>query len=173
VGSPIILSGTMICVFFSLLGSAEAAPPEVLNKTVTVSWSSFLPANCSNGSTNRTARNVTQQIYISTQGRLFSKVMAQAGRYSKERLTAPSGSGQFRFSGAKIVATMPQASGAVQATITFDPTYQSCSAEVAHGSESGKPYVWINLAGVKCTATGKSTVSNVGCSVRQGNAFAN
>ncbi len=61
---------------------ARAAPPQALNKTVTVRWSSFLPANCANGTTNQVAREVTLQIYISTQGRLFSKLAARAGNSS-------------------------------------------------------------------------------------------
>ena len=172
------LMRSLICsVLLILLGSgfenARAAPAQTLNKTVTVSWSSFVPANCSNGTTNQTARDVTQQIYISTQGRLFAKVAARAGRASKDWSAAPSASGQFRFSGDRLVGTFPQASGAAQMTISFDASYQTCNVAVAHGRESGKPYVWVNLVGATCTATGKATVSSLSCSVSPGNAFAN
>jgi hypothetical protein len=162
----------VVLLFGGGIENARAAPQEALNKTVTIAWSSFTPADCANGSKNRVSRNVRQQIYISTQGRLFSKTAARAGNASKDWSVAPSGSGQFRFSGEKIIGTFPQASGAAQLTITFDPPYQNCTAEVIHGSEVGKVFVWTNLAGVKCTATGKSTVSDVSCSVRPGNAFA-
>ena len=164
-------------VLLILLGgsfdNAWAAPPQALNKTVTATWSSSVPANCSNGTINRGARDITQQIYISTQGRLFAKVAAHAGRASRDWSSAPSGSGNFRFSGDRIVGTFPQTSGAAQMTISFDPSFQTCSVAVVHGSESGKPYVWVNLVGATCTATGKATVSNLSCSVSQGNAFAN
>ena len=73
-------SGILPCISVSLFGfTAEAAPPQALNKTVTVTWSHFTPANCSDGSANRYARNVSQQIYISTQGRLFAKLASRAG----------------------------------------------------------------------------------------------
>ena len=164
-------------ILFSLFGlswfAAEAASQQALNKTINVTFSSFTPAKCSDGTDNRYARNVTQQIYISTQGRLFMKFAARAGNASKDGLVAPSGSGQFRLAGNKIIGTFPQASGAAQETITFDPSYQSCSAELIQGTESGKPYAWVNLVGVTCTGTGKAVVSNVGCSVQEGNAFAN
>jgi hypothetical protein len=153
--------------------AAVAAPQEALNKTLTVTFSHFVPAKCSDGSTNLPARNVTQLIYISTQGRLFAKIAGRAGNASKEWLVAPSGAGQFSFSGNKIVGTFPSVSGATRESITFDSSYQTCSAEVITGTESGKPYVWVNLVGLTCTATGKAVISNVGCSVRQGNAFAN
>jgi hypothetical protein len=69
------------------------------------------------------------------------------------------------------VSTRAAASGAIQETITFDSSYQSCSAEVVTGLDAGKPYVWISLFGHTCTATGKSVVSNVSCSVSPGNSF--
>jgi hypothetical protein len=167
-------NAAVVCIAISLSGlAAEAAPQEALNKTVTVTFSHFTPAKCSDGSTNQYARNVTQLIYVSTQGRLFAKLAGRAGNASKERLVAPSGAGQFNFSGNKMVGTFPQVSGATRETITFDSSYQSCSAEVIAGTESGKPLVWVNLVGLTCTATGKSVISNVACSVRQGNSFAN
>lgn len=166
--------GILLCASISSVPhTALAAPPQAQNKTVTLSFNHFVPANCADGSANRYPRSVTQHIYISTQGRLFAKLAARAGDAAKERLVAPSGSGEFRFSGDKIVGTFPQVSGATQVTIAFDASYQSCNATVVAGSEAGKPWSWINLVGVKCTATGKSVISNVACSVRQGNAFAN
>jgi hypothetical protein len=165
---------TLFGIAFALIWfRAEAAPPQALNKTITVTYNSFIPANCSDGTPNRYARNVTQQIYISTQGRLFAKLAGRAGNATGNRLVEPSASGIFHFSGNKIIGTFPVVSGASQVTVTFDDSYQNCSAEVINGSESGKPFVWVNLVGVKCTSTGKSTVSNISCSVRQGNAFAN
>lgn len=166
---------TLVCFVCVLLADfkAGATPLEAQNKTVTVSFSHFTPANCSDGTANKYARNITQVIYISSQGRLFAKLASRAGNASKDRLDAPSGKSSFNFSGNKIVGTFPQVSGAAQETITFDSSYQSCSAEVIAGTESGKAWAWINLVGVKCTATGKSVISGVSCSVRQGNAFAN
>lgn len=151
--------------------SANAAPPQALNKTVTLSFTSFMPAHCANGRDNQTPRNTTHRIYISTKGRLFSEMSAHARAYSREALAEPQSS-PFHFSGNKLVGTFGSVSGARQEIISFDLSYSSCSAEVITGRESGKPYMWINLAGVKCTGTGKSEVSNISCSVSDGNSFA-
>jgi hypothetical protein len=167
----------LACVPISLLCvSANAAPPEALNKTVTVSFSHFIPAHCDNGADNQTPRNVSQQIYISSQGRLFAKMSAAAGSgqhtYSREGLAEPSPSSPFHFSGNKLVGTFVSVSGARQEIISFDASYTSCTVDVLTGRDSGKPFVWTNLAGVRCTGTGKAVVSNNSCSLSAGNSFA-
>jgi hypothetical protein len=165
------------CVPISLLCvSASAAPPQALNKTVTVSFSHFMPGHCDNGAENHTPRNVSQQLYISTKGRVFAKLSANAGsgrhNYSREHLAEPGASSPFHFSGNKLVGTSVQVSGAGQEIISFDASYTSCTVEVVTGRESGKPFVWTNLAGVRCTGTGQAVVSNNSCSVSEGNSFA-
>jgi hypothetical protein len=161
-------------IFVSVFWFATAAASqEALNKTINISFSHFAPANCADGSVNTLARNVSQQIYISTKGRVFTRTLGRAGSASKERQAAPGETGQFRLSGNKLLGFFPQVSGATRVTITFDPSYQNCTAEVITGLDSGKPFTWINLVGVKCTATAKPVISNISCSVQQGNPFAN
>src|ERR1700694_1267238 len=93
-------NGILFCISVSLFGfTAEAAPPQALNRTVTVTFSHFTPANCADGTTNQTPRNVSQQIYISTQGRLFAKLAGRAGNASKGRDVAPSSSSEFHSAG--------------------------------------------------------------------------
>src|ERR1700728_4228905 len=111
------------CVLISLLCvSANAAPPQALNKTVTVSFSQFVPAHCDNGADNKTSRNVSHQIYISTKGRLFAKMSANAGSghfiYSREGVAEPTPSSPFHFSGNKLVGTFVSVSGARQEIIS-------------------------------------------------------
>lgn len=151
--------------------AANAAPPQALDKTVTVSFTNFVPALCSNGRYNTKARTTTQQIYISTKGRTFVKGVAHAGRLSGSHIAAPSQS-RFHFSGNKLVAIFPSASGARREIISFDPSFHSCTAQLTYGEESGKPFTWTSLAGVRCTGTGKPEVSNVSCSIADGNVFA-
>lgn len=166
-----------ICVPISLLCvSAKAAPQQVLNKTVTVSFSQYIPGHCDNGTDNRTPRNVSQQLYISTKGRVFAKMAANAGsgrhNYSREGFADPGASSPFHFSGNKLLGTFASVSGARQEIISFNASYTSCSVEVVTGRESGKPFVWTSLAGVRCTGTGQAVVSNTSCSVSEGNSFA-
>jgi hypothetical protein len=119
--------------------SANAAPPHALNKTVTLSFTSFVPAHCDNGRDNQTPRETTQRIYISTKGRLFAEESAHARGYSREALAEPQSS-PLHFSGSKLVGTLGVVSGAVQEIISFDPSYSRCSVEVIVGRESGKPF---------------------------------
>jgi hypothetical protein len=165
------------CVLISLLCvSANAEPQQVLNKTVTVSFSHYVPAHCDNGADNHTPRNVSQQIYISTKGRVFAKLSANAGggrrSYSREGLAEPGASSPFHLSGNKLLGTFATVSGAAREIISFDASYTSCTVEVVTGRESGKPFVWTSLAGVRCTGTGQAVVSGNSCSVSEGNSFA-
>lgn len=169
----VILTWASCISLFSV--SANAAPPEALNKTLTVSFSHFTPAHCDNGTDNRVARNVSEEIYISTRGRVFARLSATAGggrnSYSKEGLAEPTSS-PFHFSGNKLIGTFVTVSGAMQQVISFDASYRSCTVEVMTGHESGKSFVWTNLAGVRCIGTGKGQTSNTSCSVTEGNSFA-
>ncbi len=152
--------------------AAQAAPQQALNKTVVVTYAMFTPAKGADGSTNSTARNVTHQIYISTQGRMFVKNIGRAGNYSGQSLRDPS-SGSFSFAGNTIVGTVTGSSnGANRITVTFDASYQSCSASVIAGTQSNVPFTWVALNGVRYTATGKTSISGINCTVSQGNAFA-
>lgn len=166
----------LVCSVSLLSASANATPPEAMNKTVTVSFNYFIPARCENGSDNQVGRSVTHQIYISTKGRLFAKMSASAGggrhTYSREGLAEPSLSNPFHFSGNKLIGTFVTVSGASQQIISFDPSYRSCTLQVITGREGSKPYVWTNLAGAKCTGMGRAQVSNISCSVTEGNSFA-
>jgi hypothetical protein len=164
---------SMALTAFGVMSPDAAGAAALQNKTLVVTWSQFSPANCADGTINKDARNVTQQIYVSSRGRAFAKMSGRAGNASRDTLIEPGGGGTFHVSGNQIVGTFVQLSGAARETVTLDASGQSCKASVVVGTESGKPFTWRNLLGVTCTATGATTISNVGCSVREGNAFAN
>lgn len=166
-------TASALCLSVSLFAPAAEAASSIQNKTVVVTYSHYVPATCADGATHMPARNVTQTIYVSSQGRVFAKLSGRAGNAAKERLVEPTGGGNFHLSGNQIIGTFPQISGATQLTVTLDASGQSCNASVVAGTESGKAYSWRNLVGVTCTATGPGVFSNVGCSVHEGNAFAN
>jgi hypothetical protein len=71
----------------------------------------------------------------------------------------------------QLVASGKFGSGAGQVTVTFDPSYRTCTASVIVGLEDGKPLSYIGFNGKRYTATGKTVVSNVTCAVRDGNAL--
>ena len=81
--------------------------------------------------------------------------------------------GEFRFDGNRIVRAAKGAfsSGALNETISFDSGFQSCTASIQTGHESGKVYKWKSLDGRNITAT-SFTPSNPTCSISEGNALA-
>lgn len=161
-----VLGFSLFCV------QANAAPPQALDKTVTVSFTGFTPALCANGRHNNRPRTTTQRIYISTKGRLFSEGEAHSAAYSRRGRKEPSRTA-FHFSGSSLVGIFPSSvSGARREIISFDPSFRSCTAQVIVGEESGRPFTWISLSGVRCTGTGKTEISNISCSVADGNIFA-
>lgn len=169
-----LLTATYGLIGMMCVGNANAAPPQLMNKTVNVSFTVSIPAKGSDGSTLTTSRQTSRQIYVSTQGRLFVKVVRRAGRNMQSREMGPGeGGSNFRFAGNKMIGVLPFASGASQLAISFDPSYQSCSADLIVGADSGRPIVWKGLSGVMFTSTGRPSVSGLSCSISQGNAFAN
>jgi hypothetical protein len=103
----------------------------------------------------------------------FVKVSQRARRAATDREIGPGDGGSWHFEGDRLVATRSFISGANQLTISFDASFQTCSADLVIGSESGKPRVWKALNGETLTAAGNAEVSGVSCSIQEGNAFAN
>ena len=153
---------------------AAAAPAELLNKTVTVSYTITIPAKGPNGVVRTGTRNATRTIYISSAGRAFGRVSrrdARGGSETKEAAPGERGN-TLRFEGSRLVGVMPFVSGAAQMSITFGAGGQSCDAAITLGRDSGKALQWKGVNGATYVAVGQPSVSNVSCSIRAGNAFA-
>ena len=156
-----------------LTGPVFAAPAELLNKTISVSYTVTIPARGQDGRISPGIRNATRTIYISSAGRAFARVgRTDVGRFSETKEAAPGERGNtLRWEGAKLIGVMPFISGAAQLTITFGSSGQSCDAVIAVGRENGKTLKWKGVNGATYEAIGPATVSNVSCAVRSGNAF--
>jgi hypothetical protein len=159
---------------FSFCTTADAAPSQLLNKSISVSMSVSIPAKSTDGTVSTRQRQISRQIYVSSQGRLFVKIFRRARGGASDSAVGPGeGGANLHFAGNKLVGTLAVVSGANQLTISFDPSFQSCTADMIIGTEAGKPRVWKGLNGETFTATGKAVVSGVSCSIRDGNVFAN
>lgn len=152
-------------------GAAQAAPQQLLNKSVTVSLTVTIPARGSDGSTQANPRAITRTFYISSQGRVFARIDRRVGKMQTTTERGPA-EASMRFSGNSMVGVMPMPSGASQLTINFDPSGSSCTAQVIMGAERGKPIVYKGLNGMTYTQTGPVQTSAASCSVSAGNAFA-
>jgi hypothetical protein len=161
----------LLCTFGS---AAQAAPAQLYNKSITIDFSVTVPAKMPDGTAASPGRRVHRVIYISSQGRLFQKVskVAKGGQMQGESGPDSGGGGGMHFAGNTLVGFAQLISGANQVTISFDPSFTSCTVDVITGSEGGKARVWKGLNGVTFTATGKPMVSGNSCSIREGNAFA-
>ena len=161
----------MLALAATVAGTAHAAPEQMLNKSVTVSFSMTIPARGSDGSTQANPRAITRTFYISSQGRVFARADRRVGGRSETTERGP-GEGNIRIAGNSLVGVMVLPSGASQITVNFDPSFSSCTAQVVMGAERGKPIVYKGLDGKTYTQTGPVQTSGVSCSVRAGNAFA-
>ena len=158
-------------ILFDISGAC-AAPSGMLNKSVTVSMSVTIPGKGPDGSTTSNPRQITRVIYVSTQGRVFVRATRTVGRMSQEKEVAPNEKpGNLRFADDKIAGVLSFPSGAAQLTISFDGAFQTCTANVILGTDSGRPLVWKGLNGMTYTQTGRASVSSPTCSVGQGNPF--
>jgi hypothetical protein len=166
--------GLMIALSLVLLaGPALAAPPQLLNKTITVSYTVTGVAKLPQGAQRGFSTQVSHVIYVSTAGRLFMRWRASNSRGSSGGDVDPypgAARGNFGFQGARMVGVVPFGTGARQITVTFNPSFSGCNASVIEGHSGG---VIRRRApdGIVYEITGGSTTS-VACSVQSGNAFA-
>lgn len=154
------------------VGSAWAAPPQLHDKAIYTSVSIAVTARAEDGTSANRPRQIDRIIYVSSKGRLFTRVSRQAGPRNTTQERGPEDSaGSFRFQGNALVGGLSLVSGAAQMTITFDPSFSSCTASLVMGREGGKAMQFKGLDGKTYTIEGKPSVSNVSCSVRAGNPF--
>jgi hypothetical protein len=161
-----------LCLLALGSSAAPAAPSQLHDKAIFTSVNIAVTARAEDGSSTARPRQIDRIIYISTKGRLFSRVSRQAGRHHRTRELGPeTTSGAFRFQGNTLIGVLNLLSGAAQLTITFDPSFSSCTATVVMGREAGKVMKIKGLNGKTYTVEGKPSISSVSCSVRSGNPF--
>ena len=67
----------------------EAAPQQLMNKTISVAFSVSIPARKADGTALTTNRQSSRLIYVSSQGRLFVKVMRRVRELLRTRRLPP------------------------------------------------------------------------------------
>jgi hypothetical protein len=137
-------------IAFPCAVKAASVPTALYDKAISVSFSVSSNAVCDNGRAG-VPRHVQRTIYISSKGRIFSETQ------SRNRL---------------IGVSTHFVSGANQLVVPFDPAFQTCTATMQFGHESGKDFKFRGVGGEMCTVTGAPTASTPSCSIRAGNPFA-
>lgn len=174
IGSNItrFLPAVWTAILLSSGSNVLAAPPQVYNKTITVSWTVIPNGRADDGSVLTTPGKQGGTIYISSKGRIFFRSMRQAGRYATSRDVAPQdANNSLHFEGSKLVGALRVQSGANQMVISFDSGFQNCTVSILYGREGGRAYRWEALNGKMYTQQGPFVVSERSCSVREGNPF--
>ena len=154
------------------IAPAIAAPTQMQNKTVRVSFTVTTPTKGSDGSSRTNTQHYQRTIYISSQGRVFNRHDLREGRNTGSAERGP-GTANMRVSGNSLVGVASHASGASQLVVNFGSDFRSCTANVLTGAERGKPIQVKGLNGIVYTAAGKPEISGMSCSVSEGNALAN
>ncbi len=157
------------------------APKALYNKTIRLSWSEVRVQKADAGDTARMNTSSTLLIYVSDQGRMFTRLARRNERGANGTDRSPEGDEQRsghgasnlnpQFDGQTLSVVSPMRSGARNVVATFSGGFQSCSLRVAFGKEDGRSLYHKGMDGRMYTIISTS-VSGTSCSIRNGNAFA-
>jgi hypothetical protein len=165
------------------VASAQAAPAQLYNKTVSIGWSVQSTVRDPDGRQRNTSNTISYIVYVSSAGRLFERSSRSDARRSVSGEITPgttqtrSGEARgLRFEGNNLVANRGYSggggSGAMRAVVSFDAGYSSCLVKITHGKENGSVMKRRGLDGIVREIL-SVTVTSTSCSVSDGNAFAN
>jgi hypothetical protein len=180
----------MISKCFAVMGAltllsaaahAESAPKELYAKSIIISWTEHRNQRILRQANFRDV-DISQsyKIYISTKGQWFSRFARAAGEAGFEAVgTSGTSSGggprEVQISGRNITVTGSNKSGmARRQTINFNDSFTTCEAQVIFAKQPGHNVVvgYNLITGAADKEIRSATVSNVSCSVRDGNVFA-
>jgi hypothetical protein len=157
-----LLSGSVLT--YTSIANAADAPPQLYNKTITVSYS----ATMNNGTLD--ARRI---IYVSSKGRIFARRTRSGGGAADSKDLRL---GNYSYSAGRITGYLDFSrnggSGGQQMTISFDPSFRTCNASVRYGKSSGQLYRVVVPNGKTYSSDSPPTVSAVTCAIADGNPFA-
>ena len=156
----------------ALFGAALAAPPQLFNKTITISWTEAVQQKAPDGRllNNQVTRQRT--VYVSSAGRIFvrSNNRSKRGEQNSERGPGDATVGSLNFQGNLLVGYAVNQGNARQLSVKFDSSFSSCTATVVWG-KSGPTQKWRGYDGVIYEILSVS-VTGSNCSIQEGNAFA-
>lgn len=170
------LLGMLGCAGVLFAGPAVAggAPAGLLDKTVTMSWSTSGTGKRADGTSVSFSNVNTRIVYISSAGRPFLRAEVRGGRATREGELAPGeggGSRSVSFQGDKLIGTEAFASGARRYIASFDSSFAGCSLSVIDAKEGSAQIRRRGPDGAMYEITSVSTGSPT-CSIQTGNIFA-
>jgi hypothetical protein len=173
----LLATGTRIATLPST--AHAAAPPQLLNKTVVLSWSSTGAARSDAGRSINFVLDHKMTVYISSEGRQFARyIRSNRSGDSNKADFEPGAKKHFnglpqeiRFQGNQLIISHEIPSGARQITATFDASFSSCTLSVIIGKSGGAPARVTGPDRITYTLGSYTTVSPT-CAIQNGNAFA-
>jgi hypothetical protein len=174
---------SMIAVLPLATSGALAAPSQLYGKSVIVSWQEDrMQTTAMSSQPTAMSASAELSVYVSEVGRPFSRVSMSVtnrrGRTRSGNRDTVQGDGSARsvgFHGNTMNATMPRGNaGAMQVLVTFDGSFQSCSAHVVAGKAGGAGYTRVRsmVTGAEIDMYSIKT-SGESCRVQSGNVFGN
>ena len=153
--------------------SAAAAPAQLYNKSVVITWSESIQEKNEAGQLLNTPLSRERIAYVSSAGRVFVRSTQSTRSAQKRNEMAPgSAPGTLAFQGNSLVGTAVFAGFARRITVSFDASFSSCSANVVYG-RAGGPQKWKSLDGKQTMEVQSISVGSASCSIREGNLVAN
>ena len=169
---------TRLMVFLAaMMGATSAfgAPAGLLDKTITMSWStSGSGIRVGDGKSVSFSNVNTRVVYVSSAGRTFLRKEVRGGeRPHVARMSVPGKppAGSVRLEGNRLVGAETFASGARQYVATFDSGFSSCTLSVIDAKAGGAKIQRKGPDGAMYVLDSVSTGSP-SCSIQSGNAFA-
>jgi hypothetical protein len=152
-------------------GALAAAPEGLLNKTVTLSWTTSGMAKGPSGPADGFSNINVRTVYISSAGRTFLRMMVKSGR-GKAARSGEHGPGEAGSRGSnRLIGVEPFASGARQWIATYDSGFSGCPLNVIDAKEGNAAIRRRGPNGAMYEVEGASTSSPT-CTISAGDAFA-
>lgn len=156
------------------------SPRQLLGKTVVIGWNEYRTQRCDDGQTKRGHTSSSLLVYVSENGRLFTRLSRRGARggansndLDPEGGNQRSGTGSASnlnasFEGSILAVQNSMQSGARRIQATFNGGFTGCSASVRFGREGGAEIRHRTMDGKMCNIV-STDVSGNACSIRNGN----
>jgi hypothetical protein len=183
--TPALLSTATIVMLAALVpvrASAQGVPSQLHGKSIVLSWTeNRLQRRVGSGGEYQ-SRAIAQSlsVYVSSQGRLFSRrtVTNPKGAGGKREgvgetgQSATGGLRNSRFQGGNLVVSTELGGGARLVTVSFGDGFSSCTANVTVAREAGRQTMQVkSFADGGMIEVQSVTASAPSCSIRAGNVF--
>jgi hypothetical protein len=159
---------------------AAEAPRQLFGKTVEMGWNEYRVQRCDDGEVKRGHTSSSLLVYVSENGRLFTRLNRRGGGgRSNSNDVDPEGGNQRSgtgaagnlnpsFEGSFLVIQSAMRSGARRIQATFDPGFAGCGLHVRFGKEGGTEMRHRTMDGKMCNII-STDVSGTACAIRAGN----